>query len=67
MPILFGSFIHNLLSKKFYSYPEGFDFRYSDLVMEMLKKDGIICYPTAEAGLNGIVDSLFHLKRIPVT
>jgi len=49
-----------------YSYPEGLDFCYSDEVIKLLKKYGIICSPTAEEGINQNPVSLFHLKRIMI-
>ncbi|MBN2735000.1 MAG: polysaccharide deacetylase family protein [Methanomicrobiaceae archaeon] len=49
-----------------YSYPEGLSNCYSDNVIDELKKQGIICCPTAELGTNSKNDDLFRLKRIPV-
>jgi len=50
-----------------YSYPEGLKFHFSEKVINTLKKNSIICCPTAEDGVNTINDDLFFLKRIPVT
>ena len=49
-----------------YSYPEGLSYCYSDRVIEVLKRFGIRCCPSAEAGTNGPKADLFHLKRIMV-
>lgn len=49
-----------------YSYPEGLSYCYSENVINILKKYGIVCCPTAEYGLNDRSCDLFHLKRIPV-
>ena len=49
-----------------YSYPEGLAHCYSNQVINVLKRYGIVCSPTAEPGSNHIGDSLFHLKRIMV-
>ena len=50
-----------------YSYPEGLEKHYSDEVINILKKYGIICCPTAINGTNLITDDLFHLKRVMIT
>jgi peptidoglycan/xylan/chitin deacetylase (PgdA/CDA1 family) len=47
-----------------YSYPEGMAHSYSDKVISLLKRHGIVCAPTAEEGNNHVSDSLFHLKRV---
>lgn len=57
---------NGLIKTRHYSYPEGLDYCYSSNVIEMLKKYGIACSPTAEEGINYFNDSLFHLKRINV-
>ncbi|MFH1453635.1 MAG: polysaccharide deacetylase family protein [Armatimonadota bacterium] len=49
-----------------YSYPEGLDYCYSDEVIDVLKKYGIKCSPTAIDGVNKVGDDLFHLKRVAV-
>jgi peptidoglycan/xylan/chitin deacetylase (PgdA/CDA1 family) len=49
-----------------YSYPEGMANCYSDRVIELLQRQGIVCSPSAEHGLNRVEDDLFHLKRIMV-
>ncbi len=50
-----------------YSYPEGLAHCYSDGVIDALKARGVVCCPTAEAGVNGPDVDLFHLRRITVT
>ena len=63
----------NLLKQKagihthHYSYPEGMREHYSNEVIKMLKKYGVVCCPTAEYGVNKIIDDLFRLKRVMVT
>jgi len=47
-----------------YSYPEGLAHCYSEIVIQTLKNHGIICSPTAIAGINHIGDDLFHLRRV---
>jgi peptidoglycan/xylan/chitin deacetylase (PgdA/CDA1 family) len=49
-----------------YSYPEGLAHCYSDQVIAELRKNGIVCSPTAEYGVNKVGDDLFRLKRIMV-
>ncbi len=49
-----------------YSYPEGLDGHYSEAVIEALRRHGVVCAPTANAGVNRVGDSLFHLKRVTV-
>ncbi|MBW1713880.1 MAG: polysaccharide deacetylase family protein [Deltaproteobacteria bacterium] len=49
-----------------YSYPEGLAYCFSPQVIEALKSRGVVCCPTAEAGLNRAGDDLFYLKRVPV-
>ena len=53
-------------STKHYSYPEGLNHCYSDAVIERLKRNGVICSPTAEPGVNRMGDDPFRLKRISV-
>ncbi|MFQ5651442.1 MAG: polysaccharide deacetylase family protein [bacterium] len=50
-----------------YSYPEGLEHCYSDEVIRVLQKHGVVCCPTAMDGTNSHRDNLFHLKRIFVT
>ena len=47
-----------------YSYPEGQMNHYNEEVIQLLKKSGIICSPSAIDGINNFNDDLFHLKRI---
>jgi len=54
------------VSLRHYSYPEGLSHCYSNEVIEVLKRYGVQCCPSAEEGINRSEDSLFHLKRIPV-
>ncbi len=49
-----------------YSYPEGLAHCYSQDVIDELKKNHIVCSPTAIDGVNTIEEDLFHLKRIMV-
>jgi peptidoglycan/xylan/chitin deacetylase (PgdA/CDA1 family) len=49
-----------------YSYPEGMANCYSDRVIDLLQRQGIVCAPSAIHGLNKVEDDLFHLKRIMV-
>jgi peptidoglycan/xylan/chitin deacetylase (PgdA/CDA1 family) len=49
-----------------YSYPEGLTNCYSKPVIDVLRRHGILCAPTAESGANRLGDSLFHLKRVMV-
>jgi peptidoglycan/xylan/chitin deacetylase (PgdA/CDA1 family) len=57
---------HVGISTKHFSYPEGLNHCYSDRVITVLKRHGIVCSPTAEQGVNQSADDLFHLKRITV-
>jgi len=50
-----------------YSYPEGLSHCYSDRVIGVLKRHGIVCAPTAEPGVNRAGDDLFRLRRIMVS
>jgi peptidoglycan/xylan/chitin deacetylase (PgdA/CDA1 family) len=57
------------IGPRHYSYPEGLEHCYSKMVVEKLKRRGVIICPTAIDGENslddsGIVDKLFHLKRV---
>jgi len=47
-----------------YSYPEGLSHCYSQREIDLLKKRGIQCSPSAEHGTNTEESDLFHLKRI---
>jgi peptidoglycan/xylan/chitin deacetylase (PgdA/CDA1 family) len=47
-----------------YSYPEGLNHCFSEIVIDCLKKHEIKCCPTAEDGANNQKTDLFHLKRI---
>lgn len=49
-----------------YSYPEGLEHCYSDEVIEALKRQGIVCSPTAIDGINDRSPDFFRLKRITV-
>lgn len=49
-----------------YSYPEGMKHCYSEKVISVLKKRGIICCPAVEDGINMNDEDLFTLKRIVV-
>ena len=49
-----------------YSYPEGQAHHYNDRVIDILKKQGIVCSPSAIAGLNHAGDDPFHLRRVMV-
>lgn len=50
-----------------YSYPEGLEYCYNKNVISYLKKNGILCCPTALHGLNRKHSDPFQLKRITVT
>lgn len=50
-----------------YSYPEGLRYCYSEAVIQLLRRYGIICCPTAEPGVNCRSDDLFRLKRNLIT
>lgn len=49
-----------------YSYPEGQKNHYNSSVINVLKKYGVVCSPSAVPGLNPIDTDPFHLKRIMV-
>ena len=53
------------INLRHYSYPEGMSHTYSDREINLLKKNGIKCCPTAIPGINNIHSDLFNLKRIP--
>jgi len=54
------------ISVNHYSYPEGLDYTYDQRVIYHLKKNGILCCPSAQHGLININDNPFKLKRITV-
>ncbi len=54
------------VTARHYSYPEGLAHCYCDRVIEVLKRHGIVCCPTAREGTNALDANLFELKRIPV-
>lgn len=54
------------ISCRHYSYPEGLAHCYSDRVIEVLKRHGTVCCPTAIEGVNPPGTDLFHLRRITV-
>ena len=49
-----------------YSYPEGQVHHYNDRVIDILKKHGIVCSPSAITGLNRAGEDPFHLRRVMV-
>jgi peptidoglycan/xylan/chitin deacetylase (PgdA/CDA1 family) len=49
-----------------YSYPEGQNHHYNDLVIKILKENGVIICPSAVHGTNTEKTSPFHLKRVMV-
>jgi hypothetical protein len=49
-----------------FSYPEGQRHHYNDVVINSLKKSGVIISPTAIRGTNAPGTDLFHLRRIMV-
>jgi peptidoglycan/xylan/chitin deacetylase (PgdA/CDA1 family) len=49
-----------------YSYPEGLDYCYSGETIQILKRHGITCCPTAIEGVNDVRQDPFHLRRIAV-
>jgi peptidoglycan/xylan/chitin deacetylase (PgdA/CDA1 family) len=49
-----------------YSYPEGLEHCYSDAVIAALRRHGVVCAPTAIAGVNPPGADLFELRRIAV-
>ncbi len=55
----------NLSEKiKHFSYPEGQEYHYNSKIINKLKKNNIICCPTAIKGANNFQSDLFNLKRI---
>ncbi len=55
------------IAVRHYSYPEGLRHCYSPAVIDVLRRHGIVCCPTAEPGVNRHSDDLFHLKRVAPT
>lgn len=53
-------------SQTHFSYPEGQPHHYTEANIATLKAKGIICCPSAVAGLNPAGRDLFHLRRIMV-
>lgn len=51
------------IAVRHYSYPEGLRHCYSPAVIDVLRRHGVVCCPTAEPGVNRHTDDLFHLKR----
>jgi len=49
-----------------FSYPEGLAHCYSDRVIGVLQRHGVICSPSAEPGLSWPGDDPFRFKRVPV-
>ena len=49
-----------------FSYPEGQIHHFNSEVIEVLKKNGIKCCPTAIHGYNDFSEDLFNLKRVMV-
>ena len=49
-----------------FSYPEGQEHHFNNEVIAALKKENIICSPSAVYGYNDFSEDLFHLKRIMV-
>ena len=55
------------INLKHYSYPEGLEHCFSDLVIDELKIRGVRCCPTAIAGNNSVYSDPFKLNRIMVS
>lgn len=55
------------IKTKHYSYPEGLENSYNQDVVRVLKKNNILCSPSAIHGTNNIYTNLFKLRRINVT
>jgi peptidoglycan/xylan/chitin deacetylase (PgdA/CDA1 family) len=55
------------IKPRHYAYPEGLKHCYSETVIEELKKNGVICCPTAIEGANHWGEDLFELFRVIVT
>ena len=51
---------------KYFSYPEGQKKHYNNYVIKILKKNKIVCCPSAINGKNSHLENLFHLKRTMV-
>ena len=49
-----------------FAYPEGEAHHYNNDVIDVLRKYGILCSPTAIPGLNSLNTDPFHLRRIMV-
>lgn len=49
-----------------YSYPEGQPHHYNEANIQTLTDKGIVCAPSALAGLNPVGTDLYHLRRIMV-
>lgn len=47
-----------------YAYPEGLQYCYSGKVIDVLKRHGIACCPSAIDGTNSLPADPFHLRRI---
>lgn len=58
--------IQKKLKKKIihYSYPEGQNIHFNEKVIEILKRNKILCCPSAIDGINKGSEDLFTLKRI---
>ena len=54
------------INLRHYSYPEGQKKDYNENIKLILKKNGIVCCPTAINGFNSSKTNLFDLKRIQV-
>ena len=54
------------INVKHFSYPEGQEHHFNSEVIAVLKKENIICSPSAIYGYNDFSEDLFHLKRIMV-
>ena len=54
------------IKTKHYSYPEGLENSYNKDVIRVLKKNNILCSPSAIHGTNDIYTNLFKLRRINV-
>ena len=55
------------INTRHFSYPEGMEYCFSNLVIDKLKSHGIVCCPTAIDGINPFGTDLFHLRRVNVT
>jgi peptidoglycan/xylan/chitin deacetylase (PgdA/CDA1 family) len=52
------------IAPRHYSYPEGLEHCYSDMVIDKLKARGVVICPSAIDGDNNRVSDLFHLRRV---